>query len=134
MEILTPLVENGHEPRASLLGARARLQQALGTAELASLSAMTRRSDLTGRQNEMKAVIDSFKADAASNFVEMQTRASQFLSRQQALHGKVRHAEIIVPLSGVVSAVHVKTVGAVVQAGTMLVDIVPAESTLMVRA
>ena len=114
--------------------ARPRLQQALGTAELAILSAMARRSDLKGKQNEMEAVIDGFKAEAANNFVEVQTRASQYLSRQQALHGKVRHAEIKAPLSGVVSAVHVKTVGAVVQAGTMLVDIVPAESTLMVRA
>jgi len=134
VEILTPLVENGHEPRASLLSARTRLQQALGTAELAILSAKARQSDLTGKQNEMEALIDGFKAEAASKFVEVQTQASQYLSRQQALHGKVRHAEIKAPLSGVVSAVHVKTVGAVVQAGTMLADIVPAESTLMVRA
>ena len=32
------------------------------------------------------------------------------------------------------SAVHVKTIGAVVQAGTVLVDIVPAESVLLARA
>jgi hypothetical protein len=39
----------------------------------------------------------------------------------------VRHAEILAPLSGTVSAVHVKTIGTVVQAGTVLVDIVLAE-------
>ena len=33
-----------------------------------------------------------------------------------------------------VSAVHVKTVGAVVQAGTMLVEIVPTEAEYLVRA
>ncbi|MGB2496290.1 MAG: HlyD family efflux transporter periplasmic adaptor subunit, partial [Candidatus Puniceispirillaceae bacterium] len=38
------------------------------------------------------------------------------------------------PLRGTVSAVHVKTVGAVVQAGTMLAEIVPAEAQYMVRA
>ena len=32
------------------------------------------------------------------------------------------------------SAVHVKTIGAVVQSGTVMVDIVPAESVLLARA
>lgn len=132
--ILKPLVEHGHEPRASLLAARTRQQQALGIAELAILSANARRSDLRGKRNEMESLIASFKADAATNLVEVQTRASQYLSRQQALMGKVRHAEIRAPLSGIVSAVHVKTIGAVVQAGSMLADIVPAESTLLARA
>jgi hypothetical protein len=44
----------------------------------------------------------------------------QFKARQDALEGKVRHADIRAPLSGIVSAVHVKTIGAVVQAGTVL--------------
>jgi len=73
----------------------------------------------------MESLVASFKADAAGSLVEVQTRASQYPSRKQALMGKVRHAEIRAPLSGVVSAVHVKTVGAVLQAGSMLADIVP---------
>jgi len=56
------------------------------------------------------------------------------LARQNALRGKVRHADVRAPLRGTVSAVHVKTVGAVVQAGTMLAEIVPAEAQYMVRA
>ena len=47
---------------------------------------------------------------------------------------KLRHAEVKAPLGGTVSAVHVKTVGAVVQAGTMLVEIVPVEAEYLVRA
>ena len=43
-------------------------------------------------------------------------------------------AVVAAPLGGTVSAVHVKTVGAVVQAGTMLVEIVPAEAEYLVRA
>ena len=50
------------------------------------------------------------------------------------MRGKVRHAEVRAPLTGTVSAVHVKTVGAVVQAGTMLIEIVPTEAEYLVRA
>ena len=39
----------------------------------------------------------------------------------------MRHAENLGPLSGTVSAVHVKTIGTVVQVGTVVVDIVLAE-------
>jgi len=132
--LLAPLVAAGHEPRAVLLAAKTRHQQAAGAAELARLAANARRSELQGKMRERETTIANFRADAAATLVEVQTRASQYLSRQDALRGKVRHAEIKAPLSGVVSAVHVKTVGAVVQAGSMLAEIVPAESALLARA
>ena len=134
LALLTPLVQNGHVPRAMLLSSKTRHQQARGSAELALLSAAARESDLRSKKQEIQATIDSFKADAAAKLVEVQTLSSQYLTRQDALQGKVGHAEIKAPLSGIVLAVHVKTVGAVVQAGTVLVDIVPSESALLARA
>lgn len=132
--LLKPLVEAGHEPRASLLSARTRHQQAEGAAELARLAADARRSDLAGKIREMESLQISFRAEAAGGLVDAQTKAAQFLSRKDALQGKVRHADIRAPLSGTVSAVHIKTRGAVVQAGTVLADIFPAEAALLVRA
>ena len=132
--LLTPLVEGGHEPRAALLAARSRHQQETGAAELAHLSAAARRADKVSKQREIEAAIANFRAGAAEALVEEQTKAAQLLARQDALRGKVRHAEVRAPLGGTVSAVHVKTVGAVVQAGTMLVEIVPAEAEYLVRA
>ena len=82
----------------------------------------------------MESLQISFRAEAAGGLVDAQTKAAQFLSRNDALQGKVRHADIRAPLSGTVSAVHIKTRGAVVQAGTVLADIVPAEAALLVRA
>ena len=132
--ILAPLVEGGHEPRAALIAARARHQQETGAAELARLAASARRADMIGKQREIDSAIANFRAAAAETLVEEQTKAAQLLARQDALRGKVRHAEVRAPLSGTVSAVHVKTVGAVVQAGTMLAEIVPSEAQYLVRA
>ncbi|MGC6454811.1 MAG: HlyD family type I secretion periplasmic adaptor subunit [Candidatus Puniceispirillaceae bacterium] len=132
--ILAPLVEGGHEPRAALIAARTRHQQEAGTAELAGLAVAARRADVIGKQREIDSAIANFRATAAETLVEEQTKAAQLLARQDALRGKVRHAEVRAPLSGTVSAVHVKTVGAVVQAGTMLAEIVPSEAEYLVRA
>lgn len=93
-----------------------------------------RRADVIGKQREIESAIANFRAAAAETLVEEQTKAAQLLARQDALRGKVRHAEVRAPLSGTVSAVHVKTVGAVVQAGTMLAEIVPSEAEYLVRA
>lgn len=134
MALLEPLVKAGHEPQAVLLAARTKYQQAAGTIELSTLSANARRSDLAGKKREMESSITNFKADAAGKLAETQIKTMQFKARQDALEGKVRHADIRAPLSGIVSAVHVKTIGAVVQAGTVLVDIVPSESGYLVRA
>jgi HlyD family type I secretion membrane fusion protein len=134
LALLEPLVKAGHEPQAVLLAARTKYQQAAGTIELSTLSANARRSDLAGKKREMESSITNFKADAAGKLAETQIKTMQFKARQDALEGKVRHADIRAPLSGIVSAVHVKTIGAVVQAGTVLVDIVPSESGYLVRA
>ena len=134
IDILAPLVEGGHEPRAALIAARARYQQETGAAELAGLAVAARRADVIGKQREIDSAIANFRAAAAETLVEEQTKAAQLLARQDALRGKVRHAEVRAPLSGTVSAVHVKTVGAVVQAGTMLAEIVPSEAEYLVRA
>ena len=132
--LLQPLVEAGHEPRAVLLSARARHQQEIGAAELARLAADARRADMTSKQSEIDSALANFRAGAAEALVEEQTKAAQLLARQDALRGKVRHADVRAPLHGTVSAVHVKTVGAVVQAGTMLAEIVPSEAHYLVRA
>ena len=134
LALLEPLVKAGHEPQAVLLAARTKYQQAIGTIELSTLSANARRSDLAGKKREMESIITNFKADASGKLAETQIKTMQFKARQDALEGKVRHADIRAPLSGIVSAVHVKTIGAVVQAGTVLVDIVPSESGYLVRA
>ena len=108
--------------------------RANGAAELAGLVASVRRADMMGKRNEIESAIANLRAAAAETLVEEQIKAVQLLARQDALSGKIRHADVCAPLSGTVSAVHVKTVGAVVQADTMLAKIVPSEAEYLVRA
>ncbi len=66
--------------------------------------------------------------------IEAQTRLAQARSRKALLAGQVAYAEIRAPQEGTVSALNLKTVGAVVQAGTVLAEIVPEEKGLTIRA
>ena len=91
-------------------------------------------SELATRQKRITSVQENYRAEARSRLIEAQTRLSQARSRKASLAGQVAYAEIRAPQDGTVSALHLKTVGAVVQAGSVLAEIVPEEQGLTIRA
>lgn len=113
MEILRPLVEGGHEARLTLVEAE---------------------GEYNAARDEYEAVLANYRAEASRELAEVRTRADQAGAREDAFRAKVQHADVRAPANGTVSAVHVKTVGAVVQAGTVLAEIVPDEKHLLVKA
>ena len=132
--MIKPLVDAGHEPRIKLIEAEKRLQESEGAAELAVLSINAMRSDLTTKQKQIVSVRQNYQAEAGTHLIEAQTRLSQALARKDALAGRVGYAEVKAPHTGTVSALHLKTVGAVVQPGTLLAEIVPEEKAVTIRA
>lgn len=113
ISILKPLVEHGHEARLTLVDAEGQYNYAV---------------------DERESVIAAFRAESSSILAEVNRQADQAGAREDALIAKVAHAEVRAPTSGTVSAVHVKTVGAVIQPGTILAEIVPDEKNVLVRA
>lgn len=111
--ILKPLVEAGHEARLTLVDAQGQLNYAV---------------------DEREALLAEFRADAAGRLAEVNLESEHAGAREDALIAKVANAEVRAPTSGTVSAVHIKTVGAVVQGGTVMAEIVPDEKNVLVRA
>ena len=132
--IIAPLVEQGYEPQIALLAVDARLQEAQGRKELADLAAVRLRSDLAAQEKKLSSLENRFKTDAETQLVEMRTVAAQAEARLDALRGKVAYADVRAPVDGVVSVVHVKTIGGVVEAGAVLAEVVPFEEQVTVRA
>ena len=133
-DLVKPLVDAGHEPKIKLIDAERRLQDSEGQAELALLSIKAMNSDLAARKKRIISVQENYRADASTRLIEVSTRLSQAEARKNALIGKVGYAEVKAPHSGIVSAIHLRTVGAVVQAGSLLAEIVPQEKTVKIRA
>ena len=132
-DLLKPLVDAGHEPKLRLIEAETKWRQAEGAAKLARLSAKAMEAERTGQQNEITSLQSQRRADSSFQLVEAQTRLEQAMARQESLKGRVGYADIRAPRTGVVSALHVKTVGAVVQPGTVLTEIVPFDSDYVAR-
>ena len=133
-DLLKPLVEAGHESRLVLIEAETKWRQAEGAAELATLAVAAMRAKRVGLTQEIAAIQSARRAESSTQLVEAQTQLKQARSRQESLSGRVAYADIRAPETGTISALHIKTVGAVVQAGSMLTKIVPADSEHVVRA
>ncbi len=125
--ILEPLVEAGHESRLQLLERRSEQSRVRGAYEQARLA-------VEKGQDEYNAIISEFKSKAATELAEVRARSDQAGAYRQALTSQVDHAAIRAPLSGTVSAVFIKTLGGVVQAGEAMAEIVPDEQSVLVRA
>jgi adhesin transport system membrane fusion protein len=98
-----------------------------------SLKLLSREVELTRRLYEQKVVPEI-------EFLRLQRQASD-LSGQIAVfdetiksaEDRVRRAELRSPVYGIVNKINVTTVGAVVQPGANLMDIVPLDDTLLVE-
>ncbi len=127
IQILEPLVAEGHESKLQLLQRKSELAQRQGAYDLAKL-AISRGSD------EYNSVVSNFRAEAGAQLAEFRQKSDQAKAMKDALRGKVEHTAIRSPVTGTVSAVFVKTVGGVVQPGTVMAEIVPDERAILVRA
>ena len=133
-KVIAPLVDKGYEPRLTLLNIEARLNDAKGRLELATLGADRMESDLETQSRRLASLETRFQADADAQLVEIKTRAAQTKARLDALREKVAFTKIRAPEDGIVSAVHVNTIGAVVDGGAMVAEIVPVEDEVTIRA
>ena len=133
-DLLKPLVDAGHEPKLRLIEAETKWRQAEGSAELAALSVEAMEARREGLEKEITSLKSQRRAESSTYLVEAQTGLEQAMARQDSLQGRVAYADIRAPETGVVSALHIKTVGAVVQAGTILTEIVPLDAEHVVRA
>ena len=133
-DVIKPLVDQGFEPKTALLNIEGRLNDAVGREELSRLAADRMASDLETQQRRLNSLDNRFRAEAESQLVERRTHAAQTEARLDALREKVAFAEIKAPTDGIVTAVHVNTVGAVVDGGTVMAEVVPIDEEITVRA
>ena len=133
-DVIKPLVDQGFEPKTALLNIEGRLSEAVGREELSRLAADRMASDLETQQRRLDSLENRFRAEAEGQLVEQRTLAAQTEARLDALREKVAYAEIRSPVDGIVTAVHVNTVGAVVDGGTVMAEVVPIDEEITVRA
>lgn len=132
--LLAPLVEQGLVARTTFIASQRELAELTGQRDateqlIARLEAALEEAELQVAQAETQ-----FRQDALA---EMTVRLAELAGVREQLRGasdRVARTDIRSPVDGIVNSLEITTIGAVVQPGTRLLDIVPVSDTLLVEA
>ncbi|MCE9680281.1 HlyD family type I secretion periplasmic adaptor subunit [Shewanella sp. AS1] len=133
LELTKPLATKGVVPEVELLKLERMVNDIRG--ELASLRLL--RPKLKASQDEAilkrREALLVFAAETRKQLNDMQTRLSRISEAQIGAQDKVRKAEIVSPVNGTIKTIHINTLGAVVQPGIDIIEIVPSEDQLLIE-
>ena len=134
LDLIAPMARRGLAAQTDLLTLQAEVADITGQIAASAESAGRLDAALREAQLQVQQADRQFRQEALS---ELTQRRAELASAEQQLRGatdRVSRTEIRSPVDGIVNSVDVSTIGAVVQAGARLMDIVPKSDFLLVEA
>ena len=103
--------------------------------QLAGISSLVKEGYAPlSQQHELELKIAEFKSGTASQLAQVQLEVEADAEKSRALAAELADTEVRSPASGQVVGLQVQTVGAVVQPGQKMMDIVPLHEGLLIDA
>ena len=99
-----------------------------------SLKLLSREVDLTRRLYEQKVVPEIEMLRLQRQASDLSGQIAVFDETIKSAEDRVRRTEMRSPVYGIINKINVTTIGAVMQSGANLMDIVPLDDTLLVEA
>ena len=133
-KLLTPLQDRNLVPLPRLIEIRrniARLESRLAEDASESVSLTAQIEEIWSERGQSEA---QFRERAAAELIEVQGEIAKLEEQQAALRDRLRRREIRAPQTGRVFNLAIHTVGAVVASGEELMEIVPLDDDLILRA
>lgn len=131
IKITQPLIKKGLVSEVEFL--RTQRQAGEIDQELSTISTSLPRikSKIAESGNKLKQAKLEFKNKTAKELNEVNAELARLTHTQVGLEDKVDRATIRAPLKGTVKKIYVTTVGGVIQPGSDIIDIVPAQDVLI---
>jgi adhesin transport system membrane fusion protein len=134
LDLLQPLAEKGLVAQTEFIAAQREVNDLSGEIEVTVESKARLQAALAEAELQVQQADLQFRQDALG---ELTLRLAELASADEQLRGasdRVARTDIRSPVDGIVNSLDVNTIGAVVQAGSRLLDIVPVSDILLVEA
>jgi membrane fusion protein, adhesin transport system len=134
LDLITPLAAKNIAPKTELLRAQRavvelRGQQAANTQARGRVAAALREAQGTAQEASLQ-----FKQDALAELSKVGSELAVIRETAKGAEERVRRTDIRSPVTGIINALAVNTVGGFVSAGGHIMDIVPLDDTLLIEA
>jgi adhesin transport system membrane fusion protein len=134
LDMKRPLAEKGLLPRIEVLSVERDVTTIEGQLQANKHAIPRARGALAGVERRIEERRASFRTQALGELNEGELELARLEESRHALEDRVRRAEVVAPVAGIVKQLNVNTIGGVVQPGMDLAEIVPADETLVVEA
>jgi adhesin transport system membrane fusion protein len=133
LEVTRPLIASGAASQVEILRLERELNRASG--ELRQVRAGIRRLEEAVQEasNKIETVRLEFLNATREKLAETYTRIAALTQAGEGLSDRVNRTEVIAPVSGTIKQLHYNTVGGVVLAGRDIIELVPADDTLLLE-
>ncbi|MDA0979066.1 MAG: HlyD family type I secretion periplasmic adaptor subunit, partial [Proteobacteria bacterium] len=134
LELTQPLVEKGAVSQVELLRLQAAVNDIQGLLEETRLAIPGAEAAVAEAEQKIRERRQQFISAAQAELNEAKNELGRMNISNVALEDRVNRTDVKSPVDGTINQVLVNTVGAVIQPGMNLVEIVPADDTLLIEA
>jgi adhesin transport system membrane fusion protein len=129
-----PLVEKGTLPRVEILQIERQAADLEGRLEINKHTLPKLNTSISGIARKIEERQAQYKTRALTELNENKGELARLEEGILALEDQVRRTEVKSPVDGIIKQIKVNTIGGVIQPGMDLVEIVPADNSLVIEA
>jgi len=134
IDLTSGLVDSGAVPRVELLRLQSRMAELEGELAVSRARLPGIRAAISEAESQIKAARTGYVLTARERLARINGDLAVLREALRAANEKVSRTSLRAPVNGTVNIVHVTTIGAVVQPGAPLVEIVPRDDQLLIEA
>ncbi|MDD5391311.1 MAG: HlyD family type I secretion periplasmic adaptor subunit [Gallionellaceae bacterium] len=128
------LMKQGAGARADYLTAKQRVSSQQGDLDAARVSVQRLQAAIHEARSRLAEADSRFIAEASRERSDLELKAATTSQQITAQADRVSRRELLAPMDGIVNRVLLTTVGGVAQAGQTLMELVPAQDSLLISA
>ncbi|MDZ7824619.1 MAG: HlyD family type I secretion periplasmic adaptor subunit [Ahrensia sp.] len=134
LQLLENLARQKAASRNDVLSSRAKNAELEGEVAQLQLSIPRLRAAIGEGENRLKETSSRFRAQNAAKLNEMTVKLRALGGASQADEDRINRSDVRSPVDGIVKILHANTIGQVVKPAESILEIVPANDSLVVQA
>jgi adhesin transport system membrane fusion protein len=128
------LVSRGVVPQVELLRLKSRYAELTGDIAVSVASEPRIKASIQEAENQISAARSAYVLTARQRLAKLQLELAVVQETLRAANDRVQRAQLRAPVRGTINTIYATTLGAVVQPGEPLVEIVPIDDSLLIEA
>lgn len=134
LELTEPLVKTGAVSQVELLRLQMAVNESAGRLEVSRIAIPRSEAAIAEAKQKINERTQQFISHARAQLNEARTEYSRLAISNITLQDRVQRTEVRSPVDGTVKQILISTIGGIIQPGMDLIEIVPANDTLLVEA